>query len=351
MAASALQHLSTCQSQDGTKQNESELLVCRFARPSIFPVTLHKMLQDAEQNDFQDIVSWSSTGGSFKVHKPLEFVDKVMPEYFNVQTKYKSFQRQLNLYGFTRIHQGTNKGSYAHKLFRCQDPSPHALLVRHSMPTSTKKFQADTCALTGARRTSFDSNSLVMSAFDMQALMDNDANGPKGTIDESPERVDDLFPTLKLPRLEDFCFESGEVAMCTPRPDLIGDINEKETSNITFNSEQRDSRKKAQNGQSFPFMLHDMLSDDTESNNFAHIVSWDSDGMSFKVHKQDEFVQHILPLYFDQSKYGSFRRQLNHYSFSRAKGGKNKGRYSHVSFVKGARSMCKHIRIGQPDSN
>ena len=347
MAASALQHLSTCQSQDGTKQNESELLVCRFARPSIFPVTLHKMLQDAEQNDFQDIVSWSSTGGSFKVHKPLEFVDKIMPEYFHVQTKYKSFQRQLNLYGFTRIHQGTNKGSYAHKLFCCQDTSPHALLVRHSMPTSTKKIQDDTCALTaGARRMSFDSNSLAMSAFDMQVLMDYEADGPKESVDDSPERDADLFH-----RLEDFCFESGKVAMPTPLPDLIGDIDEKEASNVSFSSEQKDSRKKAQNGQSFPFMLHDMLSDDTERNNFAHIVSWDSDGTSFKVHKQDEFVQKILPLYFDQSKYGSFRRQLNHYSFSRAKGGKNKGRYSHVSFVKGARSLCKHIRTRQSDSN
>ena len=116
MAANALQHLTCQRSQDSSKQNESKL-VYRFARPSIFPITFHKMLQDAEQNDFQDIVSWSSTGGSFKVHKPLEFVDKIMPEYFHVQTKYKSFQRQLNLYGFTRIHQGTNKGSYAHKWY------------------------------------------------------------------------------------------------------------------------------------------------------------------------------------------------------------------------------------------
>jgi hypothetical protein len=321
------QHLTYYQSQEDSKKNETELPVHRFVRPSMFPITLHKMLQDAEQHDFQDIVSWSSNGGSFKVHKPLEFEDKLMPEYFNLQTKYTSFQRQLNLYGFTRIHQGLNKGSYSHKLFRRQDQIPQSLLVRRSsMTTSTKKFlHDDACA-----PSTIHSNSLAMSDFDMQTLMDYEAGPKQESSREIPGPFKAFFKTSELP------------GMTAPA------IDEKQTSNMSF-SKQKDYRKKAQNGHSFPFMLHDMLND-MEKLNFASIVSWDSDGKSFKVHKQDKFVETIMPLYFDQSKYGSFRRQLNHYSFSRAKGGRNKGRYSHVSFVKGARSLCKHIRPRQLDS-
>jgi hypothetical protein len=39
-----------------------------------------------------------------------------VPHYFR-QTKYKSFQRQLNLWGFGRVRQGPDKGGYAHPSF------------------------------------------------------------------------------------------------------------------------------------------------------------------------------------------------------------------------------------------
>ena len=39
-----------------------------------------------------------------------------MPIYFN-HTQVSSFQRQLNLYGFTRINTGPNTGGYYHELF------------------------------------------------------------------------------------------------------------------------------------------------------------------------------------------------------------------------------------------
>ena len=39
-----------------------------------------------------------------------------MPVYFN-QTKYASFQRQLNLYGFSRLTTGPDQGGYYHELF------------------------------------------------------------------------------------------------------------------------------------------------------------------------------------------------------------------------------------------
>ena len=51
------------------------------------------------------------------MHKPEAFVDKVMKNHFQ-QTKYKSFQRQLNLWGFERNNkESIERGSYRHPLF------------------------------------------------------------------------------------------------------------------------------------------------------------------------------------------------------------------------------------------
>ena len=43
-------------------------------------------------------MSWVSDGKAFKVHQPDQFVKKIVPLYFK-QKAYKSFQRQLHLYG------------------------------------------------------------------------------------------------------------------------------------------------------------------------------------------------------------------------------------------------------------
>ena len=62
----------------------------------------------------------------FKVHKTQEFSDRIMPCYFN-QTRYKSFQRQLNSYRFHRFVAGKNKGTCFHELFTRDKPD----LCRH----------------------------------------------------------------------------------------------------------------------------------------------------------------------------------------------------------------------------
>ena len=75
------------------------------------------MLDEVEKTGNEDIVSWQKNGRSFKVHKPKEFVVKIIPRYFSNQTKYKSFQRQLHLYNFQRIRKGPEAGSYSHPKF------------------------------------------------------------------------------------------------------------------------------------------------------------------------------------------------------------------------------------------
>lgn len=81
-----------------------------------FPEKLHIMLDKVEEQGLDHIVSWHPHGRSFAVHRPKEFVAEIMPLYFK-QTKLTSFQRQLNLYGFSRLTTGNDRGGYYHELF------------------------------------------------------------------------------------------------------------------------------------------------------------------------------------------------------------------------------------------
>jgi hypothetical protein len=83
-----------------------------------FPWRLHEILDDAEKSEgFQSIISWlPGHENAFRVHNSAAFVDMIMPKYFH-QTKYKSFQRQLNIWDFCRIPSGRDKGGYVHPCF------------------------------------------------------------------------------------------------------------------------------------------------------------------------------------------------------------------------------------------
>jgi hypothetical protein len=81
-----------------------------------FPLKLHTVLDQVETDGLAHVVSWQHHGRCFIIHKPKEFTDHIMPNYFR-QTKLTSFQRQLNLYGFNRLTKGNDSGGYYHDLF------------------------------------------------------------------------------------------------------------------------------------------------------------------------------------------------------------------------------------------
>jgi len=82
-----------------------------------FPVKVYEMLENAEIQKFDNIVSWNEAGTGFMVHDKDNFTKEIVPHYFNL-TKYKSFQRQLSLYGFQRVTVGPNKGLRYHEKLR-----------------------------------------------------------------------------------------------------------------------------------------------------------------------------------------------------------------------------------------
>merc|ERR1712176_416068 len=100
--------------RSGNSSEENNNMFTKFA----FPFKLHSILESAGTSGQESIISWLPSGKAFKIHKPKEFADIIMPQYFN-QTKYRSFQRQLYIYGFDRVKDKSSDdyGAYFHELF------------------------------------------------------------------------------------------------------------------------------------------------------------------------------------------------------------------------------------------
>jgi hypothetical protein len=118
-----------------------------------FPYKLHQILENASRDGFEHIVSWMEEpakvrlvgmvprGGeecannvlfrqAFRVHKPKDFARLVMRKYFPQSTKYRSFQRQLNIWCFQRVEEGPLKNAYHHQFFVKGDRSLSQYMVR-----------------------------------------------------------------------------------------------------------------------------------------------------------------------------------------------------------------------------
>jgi hypothetical protein len=100
--------------RSGSPVEDTNNMFTKFA----FPFKLHSILESAGTSGKESIISWLPSGEAFKIHKPKEFADVIMPQYFN-QTKYRSFQRQLYIYGFDRVKDKSSDdyGAYFHELF------------------------------------------------------------------------------------------------------------------------------------------------------------------------------------------------------------------------------------------
>ena len=105
-----------------------------------FPRKLHNLL---EEHHHDEIISWSPHGRCFTVHKPTEFVKSLAPKYFQ-QSKLNSFQRQLNLYGFTRIlSPGPDKGGWYHECFLRGRPELCVRIVRKRVKGACTNINPD----------------------------------------------------------------------------------------------------------------------------------------------------------------------------------------------------------------
>lgn len=95
-----------------------------------FPLRLHIMLQQTEIAGQASIVSWMPSGKSFRVHDREVFSKEILPEYFR-SSNFRSFQRNLSVYQFSRIWSGPEKGAYFHENFVRHNRVLCAVMKRH----------------------------------------------------------------------------------------------------------------------------------------------------------------------------------------------------------------------------
>ena len=111
--------LNIATSAQGLKPSQctSTVSLCSKQKDGLFyfPQKLHEMLEDAEREGFADVVSWSDNGFTFWIHQRME-IGPFIKRYFR-QTKFQSFLRQLQSYGFTWGQKQWNRNLCSHPLF------------------------------------------------------------------------------------------------------------------------------------------------------------------------------------------------------------------------------------------
>lgn len=81
--------------------------------------------------------AWQPHGQAFRVNNKALFLEEVMPRFFKA-TKFRSFQRQLHLWGFNRIPTGPDAGSWWHQSFVRGSPKD----LKHIQRTRVKGTKA-----------------------------------------------------------------------------------------------------------------------------------------------------------------------------------------------------------------
>lgn len=106
---------------------EGGKLISRKKSDNNFPAKLHRMLSD-ELNSHA--IAWMPHGRAFKIVDKERLMTDVLPKYC-VSKKYESFSRQLNGWGFKKLHQtGPDNGCWYHECFLRNHPEITCLIPR-----------------------------------------------------------------------------------------------------------------------------------------------------------------------------------------------------------------------------
>lgn len=88
-----------------------------------------------DNEDNTDIISWLPHGRGFVIFRKKAFEQKILPKYFHKTSKYSSFTRKLNRWGFVRVTRGPEIGAYYHRNFQ---RGGHRLVQQMSCQSNTK---------------------------------------------------------------------------------------------------------------------------------------------------------------------------------------------------------------------
>lgn len=100
----------------GSAPENHSTVTHRGAAGSQFPGKLHDLMTYTERQGLEHIISWVQSGHAIMVHDPAKLLE-ILPLFGFGQTKYRSFQRQLNMWHWERIVEGPFKGGWKHPYF------------------------------------------------------------------------------------------------------------------------------------------------------------------------------------------------------------------------------------------
>mmetsp|Transcript_2352 Transcript_2352/g.4387 ORF Transcript_2352/g.4387 Transcript_2352/m.4387 type:complete len:429 (-) Transcript_2352:885-2171(-) len=295
---------------------------------------------------------------------------------------------RLNIYGFRRIQHGPLKGGYVHKSFiRGRPELSTGVTRRRNNATMAQKVieMVQNASAVGGTQSEVAANleSMMAEADDepirnIAASVDFGSCNLQGVLERifQAEETDELAGVTSpvkisgghLRSASGFVFNLNEDPNNEADPDMNalfqilagnGEDAEEEAdpgarvppmaaaparggSDSALSDAEQEEQEEQLSERIFPLKLHKML-EHAERDGIQHIVSWVNNGTGFKVHNSKLFTEQVMPMYFDQTKYESFRRQLNLYCFARISRGPQRGVYSHPSFVSGRRELLSNV--------
>jgi len=89
----------------------------------------------------------------------------------------------------------------------------------------------------------------------------------------------------------------------------------------------------------FLMKLYQILEDKTNEK----IIHWDNEGKYFIIENIYDFIEKILPKYYNHNNYASFVRQLNKYNFHKLKTSMDENSFQNNQFIKGQKDLISNI--------
>eukprot|EP00934_Nitzschia_sp_Nitz4_P007270 Nitzschia sp. Nitz4//scaffold22_size323478//177028//177804//NITZ4_000545-RA/size323478-processed-gene-0.469-mRNA-1//-1//CDS//3329543049//7260//frame0 len=107
-----------------------------------FPGKLHDLMTYTDRQGLDHIISWVQNGTALMVHNPEKLLE-ILPMFGFGQTKYRSFQRQLNMWHWERIVDGPYKGAWRHPYFVRGNKTLCRFMSRHLFSNNSSVSPSD----------------------------------------------------------------------------------------------------------------------------------------------------------------------------------------------------------------
>ena len=134
---------------------------------------------------FQQYIRWGPDGDAIQVLNVPAFSEKVLPQYFK-HNNFQSFQRQLNMYSFSKTRHDSHWREFRHPYFKRGRPDL-LVLIKRKTNTSTQAYVAKSHGALSAAMASYSANDYA--GGEGGGGDDDDEGGGREAGGEAPQEV------------------------------------------------------------------------------------------------------------------------------------------------------------------